>query len=63
MYEGLASKSHKKSSLPAKYKDNEDLQLFSYERTTDGDIFSYFLPLTGPDHYFLLLKFIEVRPA
>ncbi len=61
MYEGLSSKSHQKSSLPPKYKESEDLELFNHERTTDEDVFSYFLPLKGPDHYYLLMKFIEVR--
>ena len=61
MYEGLNSKGYKKrANLPSKYVDSIDLQLLSYERTTEGNSFSYFLRLTGQDHYILLLKFIEV---
>jgi hypothetical protein len=60
MYEGLKSKGLKKDSLPAKFKDPNDIELLTYERTTDSNTFSYFLKLTGADHYFLLMKFIEV---
>ena len=62
MYEGLKSKSHKKEAVPMQLKDPNDIELLTYERTTDSDAFSYFLKLTGADHYFLLLKFIEVNP-
>ncbi len=61
MYEGLNSKGFKKSNLPSKYVDTIDMKLLTYERTTDGNSFSYFLRLTGQDHYILLLKFIEVK--
>lgn len=60
MYEGLKSKGLKKRSLPPKFKDPADIELLTHERTTGGDEFSYLLRLTGPDRYFLLLKFIEV---
>lgn len=60
MYEGLASKSHKKNAFTSKYKDPADIELLTYERTTNQDAFSYFLRLTGADHYYLLMKFIEV---
>ena len=36
------------------------MQLLSTERTSQAPAFSYFLHLKGPDHYLLLLKFIEV---
>lgn len=61
MYEGLNSKSLKKSNLPAKYTDPVQVSLLSHERTTDGSEFSYYLSLTGEDHYVLLFKFMEVQ--
>jgi hypothetical protein len=61
MYEGLNSKGFKKQALPPKYIDPVDTQLLLSERTTEGHAFSYFLRLTGQDHYILLFKFIEVQ--
>jgi hypothetical protein len=60
MYEGLNSKALKKETVPSKYIDPVDMQLLSTERTSHAPAFSYFLRLKGPDHYLLLLKFIEV---
>lgn len=60
MYEGLKSRSHKKDEVPSKFKDPSDIELLTYERMTEESAFSYLLKLTGADHYFLLLKFIEV---
>ena len=61
MYEGLASKGLQKNDIPPAITDPNDKKLLAFERTTDEHAFSYFLRLTGADHYFILLKFIEVR--
>ena len=61
MYEGLNSKSITKSSLPPQYTDPVEVSLLSHERTTEGYEFSYFLRLSGEDHYVLLFKFMEVH--
>ena len=37
MYEGLKSKSVKKDKVPSFYEDPSDIELLTYERTTDGD--------------------------
>jgi hypothetical protein len=60
MYEGLTSRALRKDALPAHLLDPTDLQLLATERTSDAGAFSYLLRLRGPDHYLILLKFIEV---